>query len=293
MEIGIGYPQTMPTGRSDLILEWAQRVDAGPFSCLGVIDRLVYGNHEPLVMLAAAAAVTDRVRLMTAVLIAPLRNAALLAKQVASIDAISGGRLVLGLGVGSRPDDFVATSAPLKGRGRLFEEQLDLMKRVWSGQPLGEGVGPVGPTPARQGGPEILIGGRSPVALERAGRLGDGYIAGGAGSGTINEAREVLKIYKAVEESWKAAGRPGRPRLVGSLTCALGEYAAERTRAAIRAYYGFRGPAARAGPIALPSTPQAIKDGIKAYEDIGMDELILRPGVADLDQLERLTDLVG
>jgi alkanesulfonate monooxygenase SsuD/methylene tetrahydromethanopterin reductase-like flavin-dependent oxidoreductase (luciferase family) len=112
MEIGVGLPATIPGASGSLVLDWARRADSGPFSSLGVIDRLVYKNHEAIISLAAAAAVTERVRLMTTVLIAPVRDAALLAKQSATIDAFSGGRLTLGLGVGAREDDFRAASAP-------------------------------------------------------------------------------------------------------------------------------------------------------------------------------------
>jgi alkanesulfonate monooxygenase SsuD/methylene tetrahydromethanopterin reductase-like flavin-dependent oxidoreductase (luciferase family) len=148
MEIGVGLPATIPGASGPLVLEWARRTDSGPFSSLGVIDRLVYTNHEILISLAGAAAVTERVRLMTTVLIAPVRDAALLAKQAATIDAFSGGRLTLGLGVGARDDDFRAASATFEDRGRRFEEQLDLMKRVWSGEPVGDGIGEIGPQPA-------------------------------------------------------------------------------------------------------------------------------------------------
>src|SRR5918992_4571981 len=149
MDIGIGLPATIPWTNAPLILEWAKRADSSPFSSLGILDRLVYLNYEPLITLAAAAAVTERVRLMSTVLIAPLRGAGVLAKQAATIDALSGGRLTLGLGVGAREDDFQAAPASFHDRARRFEEQLAIMKRVWSVQPLSDEVGAVGPTPAR------------------------------------------------------------------------------------------------------------------------------------------------
>jgi alkanesulfonate monooxygenase SsuD/methylene tetrahydromethanopterin reductase-like flavin-dependent oxidoreductase (luciferase family) len=120
MQIGIGLPSTVKGASPALILEWARRADAGPFSSLGIIDRLVYGNYETLITLAAAAAVTQRVKLTTSILLAPLREAGIMAKQAASLDAVSGGRLTLGLGVGGRGDDFRAAHASLRGRGAGF-----------------------------------------------------------------------------------------------------------------------------------------------------------------------------
>ena len=154
MRISIGLPATIPGTEGKRILDWAKKVDSGPFSSLGILDRLVFPNYEALITLAAVAGATQRVRLTTTVLLAPLRNTALLAKQAASLDALSGGRLTLGLGIGAREDDYLAASVPFKIRGKRFEEQLETMKRIWSGQRLGDNIGPVGPSPVRSGGPE-------------------------------------------------------------------------------------------------------------------------------------------
>ena len=292
MEIGIAYPKVIPATRGERVMEWAIRVDEGPFSSLALIDRLVYGTHESLIVLAAAAAVTERVRLMPTVLIAPLRPAALLAKQAASIDSISGGRFVLGLGVGSRPDDFAAVGVSMRTRGKLFDEQIKTIRRIWAGEAISDEVGPMGPRTARPKGPEILIGGRSQAALERSGREGDGYIAGSAGSGSANEVQEVAGYYKVAEQAWKDAGKPGRPRFVAALTCAIGTYAAERTRDSMRAYYAFRGEAAAKAEFPVPQTREAILEAMDTFEQVGVDELILEPGVADLDQIDLLAELV-
>src|SRR5579871_3066061 len=135
MRISVGLPNTIPGRPAPLILDWARRADAGPFSGLSVLDRLVYPNFDSLITLAAAAAVTTRVRLMTSVLLAPLHSAAQLAKQTASIDALSGGRLTLGLGVGAREDDFIAAESDFHTRGRRYDEQIETMHRIWAGQP--------------------------------------------------------------------------------------------------------------------------------------------------------------
>src|SRR5579862_4971267 len=124
MKIGLGIPANIPGVPGEQILAWASKADAGPFSTLGLIDRLVYPNYDVLMTLAAAAGATNRIRLTTSVLLAPLRNAAILAKQAASLDALSGGRLTLGLGIGGREDDYLAAGVPFHRRGKIFDEQL-------------------------------------------------------------------------------------------------------------------------------------------------------------------------
>jgi len=288
MQIGIGLPAGIPGVEGSLILDWARKADAGPFSTLGILDRLVYPNFEPMVTLGAAAAVTRRIRLMTGILIAPLRNAGILAKQAATLDALSGGRLVLGLAVGWREDDYRAAPASYKDRGQRFEEQLTYMKRIWTGQPLAADIGAIGPPPVRPGGPEVLIAGHVPAALRRVARWGDGFLA----DAMIEPAR-VSEQYRIVEEAWRAEGRSGKPRFVGAIYFALGPNAAERAASWILNYYDFLRPLGEKRAKAVPSSPKAIKEAIQAFADIGTDELVLWPCIPELDQVDRLAEVVG
>jgi alkanesulfonate monooxygenase SsuD/methylene tetrahydromethanopterin reductase-like flavin-dependent oxidoreductase (luciferase family) len=287
MDIGIGLPATIPWTNALLILEWAKRADSSPFSSLGILDRLVYPNYEPLITLGAAAAVTERVRLMTTVLIAPLRRAGVLAKQAATIDALSGGRLTLGLGVGAREDDFQFAPASFHDRGRRFEEHLELMKRVWSGQPVSEEVGAVGPPPAQAGGPELLIGGYTPVSIRRVGRWADGFISGG-----VRDPEQVRQLFDLAEDSWKDEGREGRPRLVACLYYALGPNA-DRGADYIRDYYSYFGPGADDMARSIPSSSETIEGLIRGFSDIGADEVVCWPTVAELDQVDRLAEITS
>jgi len=284
MKIGIGLPANIPGVQGKFLIEWAKKADAGPFSSLGLIDRLVYDNYDPLIAFAAAAGATQRIRLTTSVLLAPLRSAALLAKQAASLDAVSGGRFTLGMGIGSREDDFQAASVPYHSRGKIFDEQLATMQRIWSGERLSDAVGPIGPAPARTGGPEVLIGGRAPAAIQRLGKWGNGFISGGGGPQGANQG------FRMAEKVWNEAGRAGKPRLVGCTYIALGPDGLTRGGNYIRHYYGAWGEGIAK---TLPTTAEAIKATIQAYNDIGTDELILWPTTTDFDQIDQIVDMLG
>jgi len=162
------------------------------------------------------------------------------------------------------------------------------MRRVWSGQPVSDEVGPMGPPPAQPGGPELLIGGYSPTAIRRVGRWGDGYISGG-----IPDPEQVRQMFDVAEESWRAEGREGRPRLVGCIYYALGPNANERGAHYIRDYYSFFRPAVEGMVRSIPSSTEAIRGLFRAFEDIGADELVCWPTIAELDQVDQLAELVG
>ncbi len=281
MKIGVGLPAYVPWIKPADITVWARKADDAGFSSLGMIDRLVYRNFEPMIALTAAAAVTQRIRLMTTVLLAPLRNTAILAKQAATLDAISGGRLTLGLGIGARPDDFQAAEVPFEHRGTYFTRQVERMKRIWNGQPVEPGLGVIGPSPAQKGGPEILLGGYTPQALKRVGRLADGFISGGGADPT-----RVKQLYQFALESWKQAGRSGQPRFAGAIYVALGPRGADKGREYFTSYYGEM-------RISLKTTPQEIEETAHALADAGMQELILWPTIPELDQLDYIADVAA
>jgi alkanesulfonate monooxygenase SsuD/methylene tetrahydromethanopterin reductase-like flavin-dependent oxidoreductase (luciferase family) len=180
VDVGIGLPTTIPDTEGRTLVEWARRAEEAGFSTLGTIGRLVYPNYDDLIALAAAAAVTERIRLTTSILIAPLHaNSALLAKQAASLDRLSGGRLVLAVGLGGRDDDYEASGLPTTGRGRRLEELLEELKRIWSGEERGY-AGAIGPTPAREGGPELIVGGvtmRQPCGAPPASAMAGSWAA--------------------------------------------------------------------------------------------------------------------
>jgi alkanesulfonate monooxygenase SsuD/methylene tetrahydromethanopterin reductase-like flavin-dependent oxidoreductase (luciferase family) len=279
MNIGVGLPTSTAGISGQLLVDWAKRADTGPFSSLGVVDRVAYQNYEPFTALAAAAAVTRRVRLATMVVIAPLRNTAILAKQAASLDALSGGRLTLGLAVGARGEDYAASGVDSRGRGRRFGEQLEAIRDVWE-------EGKIGPTPTPPG-PRVLVGGSSGEALARMARYADGYMHGGGPPRAFAGA-----AAKAVA-AWSDLGRPGRPQLWGMGYFALGDGTAEAGAEYLRHYYAFTGPFAEKIAVGNLTSPGAIADFIRGYEDAGCDELVLFPTVSNLEQIERLAEVLG
>jgi alkanesulfonate monooxygenase SsuD/methylene tetrahydromethanopterin reductase-like flavin-dependent oxidoreductase (luciferase family) len=276
MKIGIGLPVDDP----DVLLEWAVHADAGPFSTLGLLDRLVWHNPEPLVTLAALAGITNRIRLQTEVLLAPLRGTALLAKQVATLDRLSRGRFTLGLGIGGRADDHAAAGVDLRNRGRRLDEQLVRMRELWTG------ATPIGPALASRGGPELLFGAFRPAALARVARFGDGLLCAAPSSWAGD-------LFRAVERDWAEHGRRGRPRLVAQVNVALGpDGVVDAARTAMGAYYGFTGSADRM-PAGLLTTPERVRDAVRAYADLGADEVVLYCWATDVAQVDRMADLVS
>ena len=281
MRVCAGLPSTIPGCRGDLISEWARKAEAGPFGSLAALDRVVYDAYDPFIALSGAAAVTSRVRLATNIAIGPIRNTALLAREAASLHALSGGRLLLGLAVGARLEDYDAANAHYASRTRRFVGQLGDLRDIWDAQRIGPPLGSLG-------APQLLIGGTSDATFGRVARYAQGYMHGGG------PPRAFARAADKVRAAWEDLGRAGAPLLWGQGYIALGgPEVAEAGARYLREYYAFTGPFAEKIAEGLLTTPQAVAQFLRGYADAGCDEVALYPAVVGIEQLDRLEQIVG
>ncbi len=266
-----------------MFVELARRAERLGFSTLATIGRVAYPTFEELVTLGAAAAVTERIGLMTDVLLAATREPVLLAKQAATLDVISGGRFVLGIGSGGREDDFTVTGSGFHDRGRRIDSMLELMRRAWRGEAVPGTEQAVTPRPHNGESVPMMFGGRHPKVVERVVRYGIGYTLGGG-------TPEALKsMIEQVNPAWEAAGREGRPRYRALSYFALGEDVREEAEENLRAYYGGFGDRVWAGVV---KTPEEARERVEAFRAVGCDELILFVTAASADQADRLAKAI-
>lgn len=282
MKIGIGLPNQVRNVRACVIPGWASQAEQSGFSTLGTLGRIAYPGVMDTVALAAAAGATHSIGLISNVLLATVWPATMLAKEVASIDGISGGRLSLGLGIGGRADDFVGDGLATRGLGSRLDRQLEVFHDIWTGKPVGGGSNPAVPAGTRE--VPLLFGGFAPAAFERMARWGQGYVGGSL------PAAAVSGMFQQARSAWAKAGRQGSPRLIAIAYFALGD--TDTARSNIRDYYSVTPEFADAVASAVLVSRAAIKDAVKAFEDIGSDELIISPALDDVQEVERLAEIV-
>jgi alkanesulfonate monooxygenase SsuD/methylene tetrahydromethanopterin reductase-like flavin-dependent oxidoreductase (luciferase family) len=289
---------TMPVMEPDLdagILEaWAKTIDDGPFSSLCWGERIAFDNPEAITLLGALAAWTDRVRLVTTVVVPQLHDPVMLAKAIATGDMLSGGRLTVGLGVGGRREDYEAVGAdPTTQTMRGMAELVSVMKRVWAGEKVTDSVIPVGPLPVQSPGPQLLVGTMGPKTVQSAASWADGL----AGTTLDLDTAKQSELYDVARTAWAQAEKP-KPLLATSFWFALGDgdEARAQVHRHLRRYMNWI-PAEYVDAMA-PTTGWAGDEDellavLKAFDDIGTDEVHLIPTSSDIDQVRRVADVIG
>jgi probable F420-dependent oxidoreductase len=290
--IGLAWVNPAPLTKSENVVNFAKKCEAMGCHSMWTIDRIVYDNLEPLTVLAAAAGATQKIRLGTSVLLANLRHPCHVAKIISTLDFISNGRLTVGLGFGSRENDYKAVEIPFEHRGSRAVEQIQLMKRLWTednvtykGRFYNVENLTVGPKPIQKPHPPIWTGGGAEVALKRAGTWADGFICGSSAIPDFPATWEKISGYA------KAAGRdPNKINKAGLTFMAIDDdqnKAVKTVEDYVMRYYGrLRADVANTSLVGAPS---AIIDRIGAFLSKGLDTLII--GLADPDP--RQLDLFG
>jgi alkanesulfonate monooxygenase SsuD/methylene tetrahydromethanopterin reductase-like flavin-dependent oxidoreductase (luciferase family) len=290
VKVGICFPMTMDgKQQADLFVRWCEAVDDSSLSTIALGDRIAYHSQDPLVSLSVAAGATRRAGLMTSVVALPTRNTGLIAKEVASLDVLSGGRFTFGVGISSRPEDYAVLDVPWENRLRRFEGQIADLRRIWRGESLREGLAPIGPTPITPGGPAILYGALTEPALRRAGRIADGIMTWSF----IPDASAQAANLSIVQEEWTRQQRPGRPYMAAAMYFALGPDAEQKLNAYLSAYYAYSDSAPSRAMQAPAHGEARIEQAIRSYAEAGVDELLLSAADPSVAEVQRLSELVS
>jgi len=272
---------------------WTRSVEAGPWHSLAMGERIAFVNPELMTLLGACAMLTERVRLVTTVVIAPMHDPVWLAKQLATVDVLSGGRLSVGLGIGGREEDYESVRADLTARtnDELVRRAHEL-KRLWSGEPIGRGIDrPLEPAPLQPGGPELLAGAIGPRATVKAARWADGLTGFSWGP----EPHEIGEAFERARGAWREAGRP-EPRLSVGFWFAAGDAPREQIASHLHRYLSWL-PSSFVDSV-VPTTGfagdgPALRSLLGELESIGADEVFLVPTHIDEAQAERVADWIG
>lgn len=285
-------PTMLPHGRDEL-LAWCRGIDEGPWSSLAVPERVTYTSQSLTVQLAAAAALTERVRLWSTVVVLPAHDAVQVAKDMASVDQTSAGRLTVGIGVGGREHDYRAIGGDFTHRWARMDEQVATMRRIWAQEPPFEGADPVGPPPVQPGGPPLAAGVAGPKALARAAAWAIGV--DDPTSITTVDGDALAGRRQIVETAWKDAGRAEAPHFSASVWYALAPDAAEQLRRYVYDYLRIfdEGYARHVAGTAAVHTPAALREAVDAARQAGCDEFFLVPTSADPNELARTRDALG
>jgi alkanesulfonate monooxygenase SsuD/methylene tetrahydromethanopterin reductase-like flavin-dependent oxidoreductase (luciferase family) len=290
MNIGTTVPLMEPGWDRALFKSWVERIDSGPWSSLSIGERINFVNPEFMTSLSACAAWSERVELISTISVATMHNPVLLAKQFATIDLISNGRLSVGVGVGGRKEDYDAVGADWSQR-RLakLEHNCNVMRQVWRGEKVVEtALRIVEPLPVQSGGPSILSGSIGPKSIAAAARFSDG-LSGFSLTGSLDE---ISNSFQQMNTAWQQAGRAGKPRLIASFWYGIEAAGKQKMLQHLQRYMNFM-PAEIVDMLLLDAgfngSIAELKDFITEIKALGADDIILVPTNTSLDELDELS----
>jgi alkanesulfonate monooxygenase SsuD/methylene tetrahydromethanopterin reductase-like flavin-dependent oxidoreductase (luciferase family) len=291
MKIGLCIPyMKQGLGRDDF-MAWFRRIDQGPFHSLSCGERITGPTYDMRVLLSAAIAATERVQINTTLYVLPMHNAVRVAKEIATMDVLSNGRMSVTVGVGGREKDYQAVGASFKGRFARMDKQVATMRSIWSGEPPFDGADPVGPAPLQSGGPAILAGVMGPKSMARCAHWADGIYAW-SGNG---ERSDIEHFFAMAESAWRDAGRASLPYRLGGFWYSLADDAAARLRQYVYDYTVIMGPEIgnMMADMVTRNNAEAVSQALDNMEAGGCEEVFLVPATADLAEIDRLEELLA
>jgi alkanesulfonate monooxygenase SsuD/methylene tetrahydromethanopterin reductase-like flavin-dependent oxidoreductase (luciferase family) len=290
MKIGVCLPYMKRGLSRQTFLDWCRAIDQGPFHSLSCGERITGYSMEMRNILAFAAASTERVRIIPSLYVLPMHSAVQAAKEIATLDILSNGRVTLTVGVGGREKDYQALGAEMKGRFQRMDDQIALMKRIWRGEQL-DGFDEIGPEPIQAGGPPILAGAMGPKSIARVAKWADGLY----GFAMDGNAELIRYFFDAADQAWLKAGRTEKPYRMGGFWYSLGDNAAASLQDYVFDYLKIFGEdeARKIARGMKMYDPVAVREGIAAIAELGCDEIQLVPATADPKEVDRLADILA
>ena len=290
MKIGLCLPYMKHGLTREDYHGWFQRIDQGPFHSLSCGERILGPTYDMRILLAAAATLTQRVEINATLYVLPMHDAVRAAKEIATLDVLSGGRLTVTVGYGGRPQDYRAVGMEYRGRHARMDRQVATMKSIWNQQPPFEGADPVGPEPAQAGGPKLYTGAMGPKGMARCAHWADGVFAF-SGNG---ERAEIAATLNLADAAWEQAGRPHKPWRMGGFWYSLADDGQRKLYDYVYRYLLIAGEdvANYMADSVHRSSADAVREALDNLERAGCAEAMLSPVTAELCEIERLADIV-
>jgi len=290
MEVGLAIPQMARGLDRSRVLGWCHAADNGPFSSISAGERITFRNLEGITLCAAAAVATERARVMTNVIVLPWHQPSLIAKELATIDVMSGGRLDVAVGVGGRWQDYAALASPFDNRHQRLDDAVAEVKRLWAGGAAADGES-VGPDPVQPGGPRFYGSAMGPKSMARVAKWAHGV----SGFTLMADVSEAKRQFAAAESAWMSAGRTDKPRHMTGTFVSLGKDAREVLRQFAYEYLEVFSPdfAKQLSESMRIHDKASLRDLLVEMKEIGCDEFVVVPATSDPAMANEVAEVVA